>query len=122
MTVVVAAMSAYGGVQTVDPALLTLLSSLGAGRWQTFTRLVVPSALPSMITGLRVNIALAMAGAIVGEFIASDRGLGRMIVYAGTVFDLPLVWVGVAVLSIVSIVMYAAVVLVEKLLLHSISR
>ena len=122
MTVVVAAMSAYAGVQTVDPALLTLLSSLGAGRWQTFTRLVVPSALPSMITGLRVNIALAMAGAIVGEFIASDRGLGRMIVYAGTVFDLPLVWVGVAVLSIVSIVMYAAVVLVEKLLLHTISR
>ena len=122
MTVVVAAMSAYGGVQTVDPALLTLLSSLGAGRWQTFTRLVVPSALPSMITGLRVNIALAMAGAIVGEFIASDRGLGRMIVYAGTVFDLPLVWVGVAVLSIVSIVMYAAVVLVEKLLLHTSSR
>ena len=45
-----------------------------------------------------------------------------MIVYAGTVFDLPLVWVGVAVLSIVSIVMYAAVVLVEKLLLHTISR
>lgn len=122
MTVVVAAMSAYGGVQTVDSALLTLLSSLGAGRWQTFIRLVVPSALPSMITGLRVNIALAMAGAIVGEFIASDRGLGRMIVYAGTIFDLPLVWVGVAVLSIVSIVMYAAVVLAEKFLLHSISR
>ena len=118
MTVVVAAMSAYGGVQTVDPALLTLLSSLGAGRWQTFTRLVVPSALPSMITGLRVNIALAMAGAIVGEFIASDRGLGRMIVYAGTVFDLPLVWVGVVVLSIVSVLMYAAVILLERLLLR----
>lgn len=122
MTVIVAAMSAYGGVQTVDPALLTLLSSLGANKWQTFTRLVVPSALPSMITGLRVNIALAMAGSIVGEFIASDRGLGRMIVYAGTVFDLPLVWVGVVVLSVVSILMYAAVVVVEKLLLRAISR
>ena len=122
MTVVVAAMSAYGGVQTVDPALLTLLSSLGASKRQTFTRLVVPSALPSMITGLRVNIALAMAGSIVGEFIASDRGLGRMIVYAGTIFDLPLVWVGVAVLSIVSILMYAAVVAAEKLLLRAISR
>lgn len=122
MTVVVAAMSAYGGVQTVDPALLTLLSSLGASKWQVFTHLVVPSSLPSMITGLRVNIALAMAGSIVGEFIASDRGLGRMIVYAGTVFDLPLVWVGVVVLSIVSILMYAAVVLTEKLLLRAISR
>lgn len=118
MTVVVAAMSAYGGVQTVDPALETLMVSLGANRGQIFIRLVVPSALGSIITGLRVNIALAMAGAIVGEFIASDRGLGRMIVYAGTVFDLKLVWVGVIVLSIVSVLMYAGVVLAEKLLLR----
>jgi len=118
MTVVVAAMSAYGGVQTVDSALETLLISLGAKRRQIFTRLVVPSAMPSIITGLRVNIALAMAGSIVGEFIASDRGLGRMIVYAGTIFDLPLVWVGVVVLSIVSVAMYAGVVLLEKLLLR----
>ena len=118
MTVVVAAMSAYGGVQTVDPALHTLLTSLGASRFQAFTRLVIPSAMPSIITGLRVNIALSMAGSIVGEFIASDRGLGRMIVYAGTIFDLPLVWVGVVVLSIVSVAMYAGVVLLEKLLLR----
>ena len=118
MTVVVAAMSAYGGVQTVDPALQTLLTSLGAGRFQIFTRLVAPSALPSIITGLRVNIALSMAGSIVGEFIASDRGLGRMIVYAGTIFDLPLVWVGVVVLSVVSVLMYAGVVVLERLLLR----
>ena len=118
MTVVVAAMSAYGGVQTLDPALQTLLTSLGATRWKIFTHLVVPSAMPSIITGLRVNIALSMAGSIVGEFIASDRGLGRMIVYAGTIFDLPLVWVGVAVLSVVSVGMYLAVVLLEKLLLR----
>ena len=118
MTVIVAAMSAYGGVQTVDPALHTLLTSLGASRWQIFVHLVVPSAMASIITGLRVNIALSMAGSIVGEFIASDRGLGRMIVYAGTVFDLPLVWVGVVVLSIVSVAMYAGVILLEKLLLR----
>lgn len=117
MTVVVAAMSAYSGVQSVDPALETLMISLGARKHQIFMRLVVPSAMPSIITGLRVNIALAMAGAIVGEFIASDRGLGRMIVYAGTTFDLKLVWVGVVVLSILSVLMYAGVVLVEKLLL-----
>ncbi len=118
MTVVVSAMSAYSGVQTVDPALTTLMTSLGAKRRQIFTHLVVPSSMPSIITGLRVNIALAMAGAIVGEFIASDRGLGRMIVYAGTVFDLKLVWVGVVVLSIVSVLMYAGVVLLEKLLMR----
>ena len=72
----------------------------------------------SIITGLRVNIALAMAGSIVGEFIASDRGLGRMIVYAGTTFDLKLVWVGVTVLSILSVLMYASVVLLEKVLMR----
>jgi len=122
MTVVVAAMSAYGGVQTVDPALETLLTSLGAKRRQIFTQLVVPSAMPSVITGLRVNIALAMAGSIVGEFIASDRGLGRMIVYAGTIFDLKLVWVGVIVLSIVSVLMYACVILLEKTLLQCLKK
>ena len=116
MTVVVAALSALGGVRAVDPALESLLISLGAKRRQVFTHLVVPTAMPWIISGLRVNIALSMAGAIVGEFIASDRGLGRMVVYAGTTFDLKLVWVGVAALSILSVVMYAAVVLLEKLL------
>lgn len=118
MTVVVAAMSAYSGVRTADPALETLMVSLGASRLQIFARLIVPSAMPGIITGLRVNIALAMAGSIVGEFIASDRGLGRMIVYAGTTFDLRLVWVGVVVLSVLSVLMYAAVVLLEKLLMR----
>jgi len=116
MTVVVAALSALGGVRAVDPALESLLISLGARRRQVFTHLVVPTAMPWIISGLRVNIALSMAGSIVGEFIASDRGLGRMVVYAGTTFDLKLVWVGVVALSILSVVMYAAVVLLEKLL------
>ena len=48
---------------------------------------------------LRINIALALAGAIVGEFIASSQGVGRMIMYAGTILDINLVWVGVVVLS-----------------------
>ena len=116
MTVIVAALSALGGVNSVDPQLTGLMISLGAKRRQIFTHLVVPSAMPWIISGLRVNIALSMAGAIVGEFIASDRGLGRMIVYAGTTFDLKLVWVGVVVLSALSVLMYAGVVLLEKLL------
>ena len=116
MTVIVAALSALGGVKAVDPQLTGLMISLGAKRRQIFTHLIVPSSMPWMISGLRVNIALSMAGAIVGEFIASDRGLGRMIVYAGTTFDLKLVWVGVAVLSALSVLMYAGVVLLERLL------
>ena len=116
MTVITAAISAWSGAKAVDPALTTLMFSLGARRGQVFRLLVVPSAMPWIISGLRVNIALSMAGAIVGEFIASDKGLGRMIVYAGTTFDLKLVWVGVVVLSLLSVLMYLAVVLLEKLL------
>ena len=116
MTVVTAAISAWSGVKAVDPALTTLMYSLGARKLQVFLHLVVPSAMPWMISGLRMNIALSMAGAIVGEFIASDKGLGRMIVYAGTTFDLKLVWVGVVVLSVLSVLMYLGVVGLEKLL------
>lgn len=116
MTVVVAAMSASGGVASVDPALTSLFYSLKAGRLKIFLHLVVPSAMRSVTTGLRVNIGLSMAGTIVGEFVASDRGLGRMIVYAGTTFDLKLVWVGVTVLSLLSLAMYLGVLGLEKLL------
>lgn len=116
MTVITAAISAWSGAKAVDPALTTLLFSLGAKKRQVFLHLVTPASTPWIISGLRVNIALSMAGAIVGEFIASDRGLGRMIVYAGTTFDLKLVWVGVVVLSVVSVLMYLAVVALEKLL------
>ena len=77
--------------------------------------MVVPSAMPWIISGLRVNIALSMAGAIVGEFIASgSRPWTYDRFYAGTTFDLKLVWVGVVVLSLLSIVMYGGVVLLEK--------
>jgi NitT/TauT family transport system permease protein len=114
MTVVATALSAYSGVKSVDPAMETLMYSLGANRMQVFTKVIVPWSLPWIISCLRINIALALAGAIVGEFIASSKGVGRMIIYAGTILNINLVWVGVLVLSILSILMYWGVVLLEK--------
>lgn len=114
MTVVTSALSAYSGVKSVDPALETLMVSLGAKRRQVFTKVVVPWSMPWIISSLRINIALALAGAIVGEFISSEQGVGRMIIFAGTILDINLVWVGVFVLSILSMLMYWGVVLLEK--------
>ncbi|MBS5911544.1 MULTISPECIES: ABC transporter permease [Paenibacillus] len=114
MTVVVAALSAYSGVKSVDPDMEKLMYSLGAKRMQVFTKVVIPWSMPWIISSLRINIALALAGAIVGEFIASSQGVGRMIMYAGTILDINLVWVGVVVLSVLSMVMYWGVVLLEK--------
>ena len=65
---------------------------------------------------LRVNIGLALTGAIVGEFIASQHGLGRTILYAGQTYDIALVWVAVLVLSTLAMVMYATVSWVESML------
>lgn len=114
MTVVTTAIYAYSGVKSVDPAMETLMYSLGAKRRQVFAKVVVPWSMPWMISSLRINIALALAGSIVGEFISSDQGVGRMIIYAGTILDINLVWVGVFVLSVLSILMYWGVVLLEK--------
>jgi NitT/TauT family transport system permease protein len=78
--------------------------------------------MPWIISSLRINIALALAGAIVGEFIASSHGVGRMIMYAGTILDINLVWVGVVILSILSIIMYWGVVALEKWLSKGLTK
>ena len=120
MCIVPTAIAAYSGVKSIDGDMETLLFSLGAKRRHVFTKVVVPWALPWIVSSLRINIGLALAGAIVGEFIASQQGVGRMILYAGQVMDINLVWVGVVVLSILAIVMYWGVMTFEKYVLSGI--
>lgn len=117
LTIVPAAIAASGGVRSIDRDLETLLFSLGASRWHVFTKVAVPWTMPWIVSSLRINIGLALAGAIVGEFVASQAGVGRMILYAGQVMDINLVWVGVVVLSILAMTMYWGVVVLEKFLL-----
>lgn len=119
MTVIVAALAAYSGVKSVDKDLEKMLFSLGAKKYHVFMKVVVPSSVPWMVSSLKINIALALAGTIVGEFISSRQGVGRMILYAGQVMDLNLVWVGVVVLSFLSIFMYLGTVWIEKWLLKN---
>ena len=120
LTLVVSTLTTYAGVKAVDPDSEKLFYSLGASRWQVFRKLVIPSCLPWIISVLRVNIGLALTGAIVGEFIASQHGLGRSILYAGQTYDIALVWVAVFVLSALAIVMYLAVSWIERLLHRSV--
>jgi ABC-type nitrate/sulfonate/bicarbonate transport system, permease component len=113
LTLVVSTLTTYSGVKAVDRDSERLFYSLGANRWQVFTKLIIPSCLPWVISVLRVNIGLALTGSIVGEFIASQHGLGRTILYAGQTYEIALVWVAVAVLSALSIVMYLSVSWIE---------
>jgi NitT/TauT family transport system permease protein len=116
LTLVVSTLTTYAGVKAVDPDGEKLFYSLGASRSQVFRKLVIPSCLPWIISVLRVNIGLALTGAIVGEFIASQHGLGRAILYAGQTYDIALVWVAVLVLSALAIIMYIAVSWIERVL------
>ena len=116
LTLVVSTLTAYAGVKALDPDGERLFYSLGASRWQVFRKLVVPFCLPWIISVLRVNIGLALTGAIVGEFISSQHGLGRTIFYAGSTYEISLVWVAVFVLSALAIIMYATVSWLESVL------
>lgn len=116
LTLVVSTLTAYAGVQAVDKDQERLFYALGASRRQVFIKLVVPSCVPWIISILRVNIGLALTGAIVGEFIASQHGLGKTILYAGQTYDIALVWVAVFVLSALSMLMYLAVSWLERVL------
>jgi NitT/TauT family transport system permease protein len=69
-----------------------------------------------------VNIGLALTGAVVGEFISSQLGLGRTIMYAGQTYEIALVWVAVLVLSTLSVVMYALVSWLERVLLKGLAH
>ena len=116
LTLVVSTLTTYAGVKAVDPDNEKLFYSLGASRLQVFRKLVVPSCLPWIISVLRVNIGLALTGAVVGEFIASQHGLGRAILYAGQTYDIALVWVAVGVLSMLAVFMYVTVSWIERVL------
>jgi len=122
LTIIVSALTTYAGVKALDADQERLFYSLGASRMQVFRKLVVPFCLPWIISVLRVNIGLALTGAIVGEFIASQHGLGRAILYAGNTYDIALVWVAALVLCTLAVVMYAAVSWIEHILRKGIKQ
>ncbi len=105
------------GVRSVPEDLRDLMRSLNASRWQTFRLLEAPAALPVFLGGLRIGATLAVIGAVVGEFVGADRGLGFLINVARGQFDTALVFVAVFTLVLMAMILYGMVVLLEKRLL-----
>lgn len=87
------------GLRQVDSDSLRLLQSLGATRWQIFTKLRVFAALPLIFAGLRIAAVLATVGAIVGEFVAGNRGLGALLVTSMGTFSTSLLYATMGVLT-----------------------
>ncbi len=101
------------GLRSVEPELQALMRSLQASNWQIFTKLEVPSALPMLFGGLKVGVTLAVIGAVIGEFVGANRGLGFLINLSRGLLDTPLLFVALFTLIIISLGLYGLVSLLE---------
>jgi NitT/TauT family transport system permease protein len=105
------------GLRSVDENLVDLMRSYGATRRQMFTMLEIPAALPVLLGGLKIGVTLSVIGAVVGEFVAADEGLGFLINLSRGLFDTPMMFVALFTLTIIALSLYGSVVLLESRLL-----
>jgi NitT/TauT family transport system permease protein len=110
-------MNTVVGIRNVPQALHDLMRSMRATRWQTFTKLEIPAAMPVLLGGLKISATLAVIGAVVGEFIGAKAGLGVLITIARSQYDTALVLVVVITLAVIARTLYGIVALLERRLL-----
>jgi NitT/TauT family transport system permease protein len=105
------------GMKATPAGLLELARSLRASPLQIFLKVQFPAALPSIFAGAKVAVTLAVIGAVIGEFVGSLNGLGNLLLTANSQLDSPLAWAALVWLSVLGIVLFAAVVVVERLVM-----
>jgi len=106
--------STIAGLKSVETEMIDLVRSMGASTMKIMLRVRLPSALPQIFSGLKVAIALSVVGAIVGEFVGADRGLGFLLLTATGALDGTLVWAALLVLIGLGILLFQIVVAVER--------
>jgi len=104
------------GLRETEPELLDLVRSLRGSRWQLFTKIQLPGALPYILSGMKVGAILAVAGAIVGEFLSSDKGLGYLMLQVQVTLDTPAMFMAVILITLIGVVLYGSVLALERLL------
>ncbi len=105
------------GVRSVPQDLQDLMRSLRATRWQVFTKLEIRAAMPVLLGGLKIGATLSVIGAVVGEIVGADEGLGFLINIGRGVYDTTLVYVSVITLVILAMGLYTIVAVLERWLL-----
>ncbi len=116
ISLIVTILNMYMGFLSTDREKLRLLRSFGASRSQMLWMLVFPANYPTLFNTLKVNVGLSWVGVIMGEFLVSRAGLGYLIVYGSQVFNMDLVMTSVLLLAAAAVVMYRAVLWLEKIL------
>ncbi|MGN7779190.1 ABC transporter permease [Mycolicibacterium sp. 22603] len=109
--------SGLAGLRSVDPEILELTSTMGASRFKTFMKVRFPASLPQLMSGLKVAATLAVTGAVVGEFVGANEGLGYVILQANGSLDTAMLFAALIIMSILGIVLFAIIEIAEKLLI-----
>jgi NitT/TauT family transport system permease protein len=105
------------GLQATPPGLLELARSVSASPSQTFWKVQFPAAMPFVISGAKVAVTLAVIGAVIGEFVGSNEGLGNLLLSANAQLDGPLAWAALVWLSALGIFLFFAVAIGERILM-----
>ncbi len=107
-----------GAVRAIDPDVTRLARSFTANRWQIFSKIEFPASLPPFFAGLRIAATLAVIGVVVGELVGGNSGLGYLLTYGEGAGNTAEVFVAIIMLTLVGIVLYGAIVLIENRVLH----
>jgi NitT/TauT family transport system permease protein len=105
------------GLAAIEPEKIHLARSMGLGAMETFFKIRLPDALPAIFAGLKISITLAVVGAVVGEFVGGDAGLGYLLMVANGSMDTQLLFAGIVCLTILGVALYLLVELTERLLI-----
>jgi putative hydroxymethylpyrimidine transport system permease protein len=104
-----------GGFAEVDAQMIKLLRSLGASRFTRLWKVELPSAAPSLFTGLRLAATFSVIGAVFGEWSGGDHGLGLLVLRASNQLQTPRVYAGTVMLTLMAILLFVVVAVVERI-------
>ena len=107
--------ASIAGFKSVDPEIMDFAHTTGAGGWKMFLKIRLPQALPDIFTGLKVGAALSATAAVVAEFVASDRGLGYLLLQYNGNLDTPMVFAIIVLLSLIGLAVYYVVEIIERI-------
>lgn len=104
----------YTSFSTVDKEKIKLIYTLGGGKGNALTKVILPSSIPEIISNMKVNIGLCLVGVIIGEFLAARSGLGYLILYSSQVFKLDWLLMAICILCIMALGLYSLINIIEK--------
>ncbi|MDQ0394362.1 ABC transporter permease [Labrys monachus] len=109
------ALNMMKGLQSYDRTIMDVFHVAAASSWQRFLKMRLPSALPYVFVGLKLNVTFSVIGAIVAEFVQADRGLGFVIMSSYKNLNMPRLWAAMAVSAVMGVILFAVVARLERI-------